>query len=333
MVIIIDNYAVNIEKDNLCFKIKKEEEIRIIHPQQVTAIHIYKPCFISSSAILLAAENEIPILFMNTIAQCKALLWQTKFGSISSIRKQQYHFTESKYAIEWIVNNFKLKLNGQINNLQALENNSKEWNKIITPTKQKLYDLQKTFSNIPAPSLQQSIRYEAHTSKLYWNALKQISSGIFAFDKRSKHPAKDNFNCLLNYGYGMLYNIIYNTTITAGLDPYLGIQHVDEHNTPSFTFDAIEPYRPWIDRLVLNIATKNLLNNTHFTSENNAILLHKEGKKIFIPMFEEYMHEATLFNHKRIKRKDQIQYHLTNLAQQLLKQYKQNKKNAKANNV
>ena len=43
--------------------------------------------------------------------------------------------------------------------------------------------------------------------------------------------------------------------------------------------------------------------------------LDKKGKREFIPRWYAVMEEATLFNERRIKRKDQIQYYLSDLAQ------------------
>ncbi|MBX7226375.1 MAG: CRISPR-associated endonuclease Cas1 [Chitinophagales bacterium] len=323
MIIVIEEYGINIEKDNYSFKISGAIGTRVISPYKVTAFHIYKPCQISSPAILLAAEFEIPILFLDSTAQVKSMLWQPGFGSISRIRKQQYFFCQSEEGVIWVYANFLFKLNGQLNNLQAFEKHNAEIFQAIQPYKEKIYHLQKKWSEIPEDSsLTKTVQYEAYSSKIYWQGIKSILPTSFKFEKRSKHPAKDMFNVLLNYGYGMLYNQIYLASITAGLDPYLGILHRDNYKTPSFTFDAIEPFRPWVDRLVVQIALEQYMDESHFDKGENEVILNKKGKSIFIPKMIEMLHAYTYFNQKRVKRKDQIQYYLTKLAKDLLKSHK-----------
>lgn len=92
MVIIIDNYGVNIDKENRGFKLWSHDVTRNVSPYRVTAFHILKPCSISSSAILLAAEHDIPILFFDRYGKPTARLWQSRFDSHAEIRQQQLVF-------------------------------------------------------------------------------------------------------------------------------------------------------------------------------------------------------------------------------------------------
>jgi hypothetical protein len=75
--------------------------------------------------------------------------------------------------------------------------------------------------------------------------------------------------------------------------------------------------------LVADLALHDKINSDYFEeNDTGGIWLAKKGKQIFITSFYEMMNEATLFNNKRIKRKDQVQYLLTELAQFLLKDFK-----------
>jgi len=77
------------------------------------------------------------------------------------------------------------------------------------------------------------------------------------FNGRSRDPAKDAFNCLLNYGYGVLYSQVEKACIIAGLDPYVGFLHTDNYNKKSFVFDLIEIFRIHIDRTVFYLSQKS----------------------------------------------------------------------------
>lgn len=327
MIIIIDQYGVNIEKDNNCFLISQEENIRCISPLKVTAFHIYKPVQITSPAIILAAENNIPILFLDATAKVKSMLWHTRSGSISIIRKQQYKALNDETGELFIKKSLTLKIIGHIEHLSHIAKKSSKHFKIL---QKPIEQLQNFHTDIIKEITSKELAViEAQAGKTYWQAINKVTDGYLSFEKRSKHPAHNAYNALLNYGYGMLYHQVYLAIITAGLDPYLGIMHVDEYNTPSFSFDAIEPFRPWIDTLVYQCYAENEMNHLHFEQKENAFLLNKEGKKIFIPLYQNMMDTATYFNGKRVKRKDQIQFYLTQYAQQLKQTFQTHKTKSK----
>ena len=65
----------------------------------------------------------------------------------------------------------------------------------------------------------------------------------YKFESRSRNPAKDEFNTLLNYGYGVLYSMVEKACIIAGLDQYIGFLHTDNYNKKSLVFDVIVLFR------------------------------------------------------------------------------------------
>ncbi|MFO7558792.1 MAG: CRISPR-associated endonuclease Cas1 [Desulfobacterales bacterium] len=52
----------------------------------------------------------------------------------------------------------------------------------------------------------------------------------YQFSGRSRRPAKDPFNAVLNYCYGMLYSRVEKACILSGLDPFVGFLHTDNYN-------------------------------------------------------------------------------------------------------
>ena len=81
------------------------------------------------------------------------------------------------------------------------------------------------------------------TTKKYFEALSSILPEKYKFKSRSRNPAKDEFNAMLNYGYGVLYSMVEKACIIAGLDPYIGFLHTDNYNKKSLVFDVIELFR------------------------------------------------------------------------------------------
>ncbi len=60
-------------------------------------------------------------------------------------------------------------------------------------------------------------------------------------------------NNLLNYGYAILRAVIARALVGSGLLPTLGIHHHNRYNAYCLADDIMEPFRPYVDELVINI--------------------------------------------------------------------------------
>ncbi len=146
---------------------------------------------------------------------------------------------------------------------------------------------------------------EGNIARLYWQAVGAGLPARYGFAKRSRQPAEDIFNAAINYLYGMLYAVVEAGLFAAGLDPHLGILHADAHDKPTLSYDLIEPFRPWIDRLLMTACIKSEVKPEHFTQNQHGLFLNKEGKAYFIPLFNDFLRsplnylnrEATVRNH------------------------------------
>lgn len=60
-------------------------------------------------------------------------------------------------------------------------------------------------------------------------------------------------NNMLNYGYAILRAVVARSLVGSGLLPTLGIHHHNRYNAYCLADDIMEPYRPYVDELVLQI--------------------------------------------------------------------------------
>lgn len=68
-------------------------------------------------------------------------------------------------------------------------------------------------------------------------------------------------NALLNYGYAILRAVIARSLVASGLLPTLGIHHHNKYNAYCLADDIMEPYRPYVDELVIGVIRKRGINN------------------------------------------------------------------------
>lgn len=64
---------------------------------------------------------------------------------------------------------------------------------------------------------------------------------------------EDNPNALLNYGYAILRAIVARALVGSGLLPTIGIHHHNRYDAYCLADDIMEPYRPYVDRMVYEI--------------------------------------------------------------------------------
>ena len=80
--------------------------------------------------------------------------------------------------------------------------------------------------------------------------LKQVQhDGTMFFRRREGEPP----NNLLNYGYAILRACVARSLVGSGLVPTLGIHHRNQYNAYCLADDIMEPYRPFVDRLVATV--------------------------------------------------------------------------------
>ena len=87
---------------------------------------------------------------------------------------------------------------------------------------------------------------EARAAAYYWKNLFRIEG--FTRDRDGIPP-----NNLLNYGYAILRAVVARGLVASGLLPTLGIHHHNRYNAYCLADDIMEPYRPYVDRLVYDM--------------------------------------------------------------------------------
>jgi CRISPR-associated protein Cas1 len=96
-----------------------------------------------------------------------------------------------------------------------------------------------------------STNTEAKAAARYW---KQLFPDFLNF---SRDPAGPPPNNLLNYGYAILRAVVARALVCSGLWPALGLHHRNQYNAFALADDVMEPYRPFVDKVVCAIVRDN----------------------------------------------------------------------------
>jgi CRISPR-associated protein Cas1 len=109
--------------------------------------------------------------------------------------------------------------------------------------------------------------HEARAAAYYWSKLFEDEIIEFRRDREGKQP-----NGLLNYGYSILRAVVARGLVSSGLLPTLGIFHRNQYNAYCLADDIMEPYRPYVDEVVLRMV-KSDIDYTTLTTEHKRQLL------------------------------------------------------------
>lgn len=90
-----------------------------------------------------------------------------------------------------------------------------------------------------------STNLEGRAAAFYWSKMFPTIPD-FTRSREGAYP-----NALLNYGYAILRAVIARALVCSGMLPTLGIHHHNRYNAYCLADDIMEPYRPYVDRLVV----------------------------------------------------------------------------------
>ena len=108
---------------------------------------------------------------------------------------------------------------------------------------------------------------EAKAAAYYW---KNIFPDVPDFTRGRELAPPNN---LLNYGYAILRAVIARSLVGSGLIPTLGIHHHNRYNVYCLADDIMEPYRPFVDELVIQIM-HSVDDYSELTRDIKAMLLN-----------------------------------------------------------
>ncbi len=105
---------------------------------------------------------------------------------------------------------------------------------------------------------------EGKAAQYYWKHL---------FEDFTRERFGTEPNNLLNFGYAVLRSIVARALVSSGLLPVLGIFHRNKYNPYCLADDIMEPYRPFVDKMVYNYVCTNS-HTEELTKEIKAYLLN-----------------------------------------------------------
>ena len=119
-----------------------------------------------------------------------------------------------------------------------------------------------------------STNLEGRAAAFYWSKMFPTITD-FTRSRDGVYP-----NALLNYGYAILRAVIARALVGSGMLPTLGIHHHNRYNAYCLADDIMEPYRPYVDRLV--VETMAVCCDVEVTTAiKSRLLLNSRDRRFF----------------------------------------------------
>ncbi len=342
MELVILTYGAHISRENEAFVISTEGGgRRRVSADGVTSLTLGRGTALTSDALFLAIERGIPVVLIERSGAPTGRVWSAAYGSISTIRKGQLAFSQGHAAVDWIREILTRKVGNQMAMMQmmsstyrAAQEASANDSDVLTEVQRmeqtrddgirKLEKLNDKIANADGEKVAdiaaQLRGWEGNASRIYFEVMNLFLPEEYRFEARSQHPALDPANAMLNYAYGILYARVEGGLILAGVDPYIGVLHRDEHNRPVLVYDVIEIFRVWADYVVFSLLGQKFICEDHYSVQpDGSVWLENLGRRIVTQSMNDYLEEVVDLDGLRRSRGTHINLYCTGLADRMRK--------------
>jgi CRISPR-associated protein Cas1 len=328
MQLVINTFGASLRKQGDRFLVKAGDRELAVSAHKVQSILLSTAAHLSTDAIELAVAHNIDLIFLDKYGDPYGRVWQTKMGSTAAIRRRQVEVADGPEGLAFVRDWVQAKLRHQAEFLEELRQRRPESTALFARPLETLRGCQEQLGRLAGTLEEQRgtvLGLEGSAGRVYFACLGGLVPEAYRFEGRSRHPARDGFNAMLNYSYGILYSLVEMACICAGLDPFVGFLHTDNYNKKSLVYDLIEPFRILGDRAVLLLFTGRRAQQTFFEEVPGGVTLSQEGRAFFIGQLNERLDRAIRYpvqskpgKTRNVKQRDVIQHEAHALANALL---------------
>lgn len=271
---------------------------------------------ISSNAIGYCMQNRIPIDFFTSTGQHTASVLSETFMQTSLWQKQSLMPIEQRTILSQKIISGKLR--NQMNLIKYFHKYHKstsaslcnKYNEIL-PKLTAIIKSVNSYKKINQDYRSDIMGWEAAGAVLYWDYIRElISDDNVGFIHRERKGATDLVNCLLNYGYSILYARVWQALLFRKLNPTDSVIHMPQTGKPTFVFDVVELFRAQaVDRVVISLIQKGE------PLKINKGLLHDATKNLLVQNIVERFNRYELYRNKECRLCDIINLQTKEIAE------------------
>ena len=275
-------------KENTLYFLNKDGK-RPLPIHAIYSIYAYSALSISSQVVNLLSKEGIPIHFFNKYGFYTGSFYPREtLLSGDLVIKQAKHFIDNEKRLK-LAASF---VEGAISNM----------NRILS-----YYNLDNNMDALlqdlgSCDKITEIMNVEGRARAEYYKLLDKILPENFRIGERTRRPPQNMANALLSFGNSLLYSTIISEIYNTQLNPTISYLHEPFERRYSLALDISELFKPIIvDRLILYMIKKNIINSGDFEKDLNYSLLNENGKRKFITEYDKRLKKT--IKHRKIGRK------------------------------
>ena len=283
--------------DNDTLRVEVERETRLRVPlHHLTSVVCFGHVNLSAPLMHRLADEGITLVLLNDSGRFKARLEGAVSGNVLLRRAQFQRAADPAFVLDMA----RACVAGKIKNTRlvlqrgAREAKTEDEVKALTRLAD---DLAASLRALPAaPDLDALRGLEGEAARQYFSGLNLLiradQRDAFRMDGRSRRPPRDRFNALISFLYSMWMNDCRSALEAEGLDPQVGFLHALRPGRAALALDLMEEFRPWADRLALNLINRGQLAADDFAlREGGGVSLDVDARKAVVVAYQERKQE------------------------------------------
>ncbi len=289
----ITSHGKIIRKENTIYFVDMNGERHLLPINKIEAIYAYGRITLNSGAISYFAQNGVPVHFFNKYGFYIGSFYpRKKYVSGTVAVKQAEHYIDRKKRIVLA----KKFVSGAAGNIIR---NLSRWK-----LDRDYIDAQRARID-SAENIKEIMEVEGKIRDRYYELMDSIVPEEFQIKKRVRQPPNNKMNTLISFGNTLMYTTVLTEIYNTQLYPEISYLHEPSERRFSLSLDISEIFKPIVvDRVIMKIIRKSMLNDADFRKDLNAVLLSKSGQQKFLKEYNERLKSTVM--HRGLKRKVSI---------------------------
>jgi CRISPR-associated protein Cas1 len=269
---------------------ENENGRKAIPVNSTSEVHCFKPVTLTSGAIKLLSEKNVPVHFYNRYGYYRGSYMPAE-GQISGsivIRQAEHYLDGEKrlYIARQFVEGIKASMISLLKSYRADASAVEE-----IPIEGK--------SPAELMGVESSLWKEFYA--LFGSLIKN-----FEFRERNRRPPKDEVNAMISYGNSVLYTVALSEIRKTYLHPAISFLHEPLERRYSLALDFADIFKPiTVFRVILRLVNRGKIREEHF-ERDAGVMLNREGLRVFLPELNGELERKVL--HPRLRRNVSIRY-------------------------
>lgn len=286
-------------KENTVYFINKDER-RVLPINKIYSIYAYGKLSFSSGVVSYLAKNGIPIHFFNYYGFYEGSMYPRETlisGDLVIDQAAHYLDTDKRMLLAGMF------IEGACGNiLKNLRYYSRSQEGIQESIDAYVNSIESEITRLPdTGTIPEMMNVEGRIRNIYYSALDEIFPEEYRIVTRTRRPPGNKMNTLISFGNSLMYTTVLSEIYNTQLNPTISYLHEPFERRFSLSLDVSEIFKPIIvDRIILKLVNKNMLDDNCFKGEIGDMLLSEKGKKIFLQEYNDKL--STTIKHKGLKR-------------------------------